>query len=107
MLLLASALFLGAALGLRYYNVFVLVPASLLTAGAAFAVSFAGGGSFDAALLVTAVSVTSLQSGYLAGVTVFRRDVDDINIRPEASIDHAYKGADVVYLNRHWLAKTR
>jgi len=104
MLLVASALFFGAALSLRH-DVFVLIPGSLLTAVAAFAFSFTGGDSFGVALLVTTVAVAALQSGYLAGVTIFRRDVDDV--KPDASIVHTYGGVNVVYLNRRWLAKTR
>jgi hypothetical protein len=42
MLLLASALLVGAVLGLRH-NVFALIPASIMSAGAVFAASFADG----------------------------------------------------------------
>jgi len=73
MLLLASALLVGAVLGLRY-NVFVLIPTSLMSAGAVFGASFADSHYVWAILLITTFSVVALQLGYLAGNFASRPD---------------------------------
>ena len=107
MLLLASAVFVGAALGLRY-NAFALVPASLVTAGVAFAAKFVGGGGVWGALLIATLSVIALQLAYFAVIMRSRPDAFDAVVEaPNLSIDHAQHGADVVYLSRHRLAKAR
>lgn len=107
MLLLASALFVGAALGVRH-NAFVLIPISLITAAAAFAAKFADGGGVWSALLIATLSVIALQLAYFAVIMRSRPDAFDAVVEaPNLSIDHAQHGADVVYLSRHRLAKTR
>lgn len=106
MLLLASALFVGAALGVRH-NAFVLIPVSLITAAAAFAANFAGSGVWGA-LLIATLSVIALQLAYFAVIIHSRPDAYDAVVEAaNLSIDHAPHGADVVYLGRHRLAKTR
>ena len=69
MLLLASALFIGVALSLRH-NVFILIPASIVSAGAILAVSIAGHDSFWTIVLITTSTIVALQMGYLAGIIV-------------------------------------
>jgi hypothetical protein len=113
MLLLASALFIGVALGLRH-NVFILIPASVVSVGAVLAVSIAGLDSFWTIVLVTTSTIVALQMGYLAGVIVFsltgeRQDVVSASDTPiENAYERAdYERADVVYFHKYWLAKTQ
>ena len=107
MLLLASAVLVGAALGLRH-NVFVLVPASLVAVGVVFAANLAGGDSLGAALLITTGSAFALQLGYFMGIMASRADALEETVgASDRPVDQTYHGAEIVYLSRHWLAKTR
>lgn len=93
MLPLASALFLGAVLGLRF-NVFVLIPASLVAAGTTFATSFAAGDSFVAALSFAISSVIVLQLGYFAAI--IRSRPDDVTGASNSATGHLPGGAQAV-----------
>ena len=113
MLLLVSALFIGVALSLRH-NVFILVPACIVSAGATLAVSIAGHDSFWTIVVVTTSTFVALQMGYLAGAIVLSptRDRQDVVSASATPIEHAYeradyRRADVVYFHKYWLAKTR
>ncbi len=108
MLLLASAFFIGVALGLRR-NVFILVPASIVSASVVLAVSIAGHDSFWTNVLITTSTIVALQIGYLAGIIVLpcTDERQDVVSAPDMSIENAYEGADVVYLHKYWSAKAR
>ena len=113
MLLLASALFIGVALGLRH-NVFILIPACIVSTGAILAVSIAGHDSIWTIVLVTTSTLVALQMGYLAGIIVLpltgtRQDVVSASDTPiENAYERAdYERADVVYFHKYRLAKTR
>lgn len=108
MLLLASALFIGVALSLRH-NVFVLVPACIVSTGATLVVSLAGHDSFWTIVLVTTSTLVALQMGYLAGIIVLplTRERREAVSTPDKPIEQAYGRADVVYFHKYWLAKTQ
>ena len=113
MLLLASALFIGVALSLRH-NVFILVPACILSAGTTLVVSIAGHDSFWTIVVVTTSTLVALQMGYLAGIIVLplTRGRQDVISASDTPIEHAYdradyRRADVVYFHKYWLAKIR
>jgi len=108
MLLLASALFIGVALGLRH-NVFILIPASIVSGGALLAISIAGHDSFWAHVLVTTSIIVALQMGYFAGIMVLplTGEHQDVVRAPDKPIENAYECTDVVYFHKYWLAKTQ
>jgi hypothetical protein len=108
MLLLASALFIGVALGLRH-NVFILVPACIVSAGTTLVVSIAGHDSFWTIVVVTTSTLAALQMGYLAGAIVLplAGKPQDVVSAPDKPIEHAYERADVVHFHKYRLAKTR
>jgi hypothetical protein len=108
MLLLASALLIGVALGLRH-NVFILIPASIVSAGAILAINIVGQDSFWASVLNTTSTIVALQMGYLAAIIVLplTGERQDVVSAPDGLIENAYERADVVYFHKYWLAKTQ
>jgi hypothetical protein len=113
MLLLASALFIGVALSLRH-NVFILVPACIVSTGAVLVVSIAGHDSFWTIVLLTTSTLVALQMGYLAGIIVLplTGTCQDAVSASDTPIENAYERvdyerADVVYFHKYWLAKTQ
>jgi hypothetical protein len=108
MLLLVSALFIGVALGLRH-NVFILVPASILSVGIILIVGIAGHDSVWAIVLITIAAVATLQVGYVVGTVIVpsaggRQNVAGIAPVP---VKNVHEGAGVVYLRSYWSAKIR
>jgi len=103
MLLLASALFIGVALGLRH-NVFILIPVSVISAGAVLTVSIAGHDSFWSIFLITTSTIVALQIGYFIGITTVPLTGERQNV-VSIPMENAQESANVVYLH-DWSAKT-
>ena len=73
MLPATSALVIGAALGMRH-NVFILVPASLVSVAAAVALGMACDDSAWTIVLTSFLTVVALQIGYLLGGAALRSE---------------------------------
>ena len=108
MLLLASALFIGVALSLRH-NVFILIPASIVSAGAILTVSIADHDSFWTIVFVTTSTVIALQMGYLIGISVVPLTGEYRNVVSvsDAPMENAHESANVVHFHNYWSAKTQ
>lgn len=103
MLLLVSALFIGVALSLRH-NVFILIPASIASAGAILTAGIADHDSFWTIVFVTTSTVIALQTGYLIGIGIVPLTGEYRNV---ASIsENAPASANVVHFHNYWSAKT-
>lgn len=105
MLIPISACLIGLALGLRH-NVFILIPAGVVTAGTALCIGVAAHDSFFAIILVMVFAIATLQIGYLAGIVISSSVRQDSASAPEAPIENAYGRADVVHLHQYRLAKS-
>lgn len=107
MLLLASALLIGVALGLRH-NVFVLVPASVVSLGATLTVNIAGHDGVWTIVFVTIATVVTLQMGYLIGTVIgpFTGERQNAVSSPDMPIENALENTNVVYFHNYWPAKT-
>jgi len=68
---LLSAFASGAVLGARYLA-FVLVPSSMIVAGAIAEMNFAFGGSFLRSLIWIGAALVALQFGYIFGTAALR-----------------------------------
>lgn len=64
-----TAMLVGALLGLRF-KVLVLLPANLIGSVATLGFGISQSSSFWSALLVTALSITALQMGYVSGTAI-------------------------------------
>ena len=64
-----AAFLVGMALGL-FFRVFILIPAFVMSTIAIVAFSFQLGMTFGVTLLLMAMTITALQTGYLAGAFI-------------------------------------
>ena len=101
-----SALLIGAALGIRY-NVFILVPCTLISAFASVAFSVAHGETLWIVFVSLILTTMSLQIGYLVGTFFAPSYIRQSPAHSRPSIKNGRQGAAILYLNHYSLAKTR
>lgn len=106
MLMPASALLFGVALGLRH-NVFILIPAGVIAAAVAMCINIAAQDSFSVIVLATIFTTVALEIGYLAGSVITGPPVcQNVGRAHNGPAENTCGPAEVVHFHRYRLAKT-